>query len=136
MDRIQGISQCVGVDTQLRPAELETRLRFIDAILDGFHRVAAGHRSPRASPVGFQYDVCIDQHYTLTPSHDASQIDCTLDVMCSEEIYEILDALVEQTGNTSHRDAAPLDRKSEHLHEGFREQGGRDVLGDVWPVVA
>ena len=112
MDRIQGISQFAFMDLQLRPAALGTCLRFSDAILDGFHRVATRQRSPRSCPVGLQYDVRIDQHGTLMPGHDASQFYCALDVMCCEEIYEVLDFLVEQSSDTSYRDEAPLDRKS------------------------
>ena len=54
--------------------------------------------------MSLQNDVRIDQHGALMPGHDASQFDFALDVMCREEIAEVLDAQVEQSGDTTYRD--------------------------------
>ena len=118
MDRFQGTSQLGCVDLQLRPTALESSLRLGNAVLDGFHPVAAGERPPRSYAVGFQDDVRIDQYDPLVSSHGASQSDCASDIVRFKEIHEFFDAQIKQTGNASHRDAALLDRNPEHLHKG------------------
>ena len=82
-----------------------------------------------------QNDVRIDQYGTAMSCHDASQVDCVLDVMQYEEMNKILDTQIEQPEDQSHRDAAFVDRKSEHFHEGSLEQGGRGVLNNFPSVV-
>jgi len=52
MDRFQGITQFDNVDLLFRSAMLEARLRFSNAVLDGFHLVTANKRPPRSYPMG------------------------------------------------------------------------------------
>ena len=105
-----------------------------DAILHGFHGVAARQRPPGSCPVGLQDDVRVYRHGAARPNHDASWLGRFRDAVHREQIRKSVDAQFEPCRGPAHRDQALPDREPENLQERLREQGGGTFSASSRPL--
>ena len=119
MDRPQRGAQPLLVDPPWRWPLQKAGLCFGHTLLDRFHAVAAGKRSPSAHPVSLQDDVRVYQYGATVSSHDGSQVERGRDTVCGEQVRNALDIQIEQTGDPSDRNVTSFNGKADHFHERF-----------------
>ena len=86
MNARQPVPQLRLIELVLGLVALEPRLGLRDAILDGFHGVAARQRPPGSCPVGLQDGIRVYRHGAAMPNHDASSLGRLRDAVHRERI--------------------------------------------------